>query len=174
MERAGKVRLVLLDVDGVLTDGRIYVTSDGQDSRAFDVTDGHGIVMGRHAGLQFGIVSGRRSAVVGLRAAELQIEELHQRVLDKAACVREILERRELPPEAVCFVGDDLIDVPAMRMAGFAVAPSDAVPEVRQRAHYVTGRGGGRGAVREVVELILRASNKWNGVTARYFDPDGS
>ncbi len=174
MERAGKVRLVLLDVDGVLTDGRIYVTSDGQDARAFDVTDGHGIVMGRHAGLQFGIVSGRRSAAVGLRAAELQIEELHQRVLDKAACVREILERRELPPEAVCFVGDDMIDVPAMRLAGFAVAPSDAVAEVRQRAHYVTGRGGGRGAVREVVELILRASNKWNGVTARYFDPDGS
>ena len=169
-ERAGKIQLVLLDADGVLTDGRIYISSNGEEARAFDVTDGHGVVMGRHAGIRFGIVSGRRSKAVQARAAELQIAETHQGVLDKAACLSEIRDRLKLPPEAICFVGDDVIDVPAMRLAGFAVAPADAVAEVRQCAHYVTARGGGRGAVREVIELIMRASNTWNSVTARYFD----
>jgi len=167
--RARKVRIVLLDADGVLTDGRIVVTGDGDDARCFDVRDGHGIRMGQEAGLAFGVVSGRHSRALERRAGELGLDELHQGVLDKLGRVREILTRRGLAGEAACFVGDDLIDVPAMRACGLAVATADAVPEVREVAHFVTRRAGGRGAVREVVDLLLHASGSWERVTARYF-----
>lgn len=171
-ERARRVRLIVLDSDGVLTDGRIIMSSDGSETRAFDVRDGFGIRMGQHAGLDFGIISGRRSQVLERRAAELDIDELHQKVLDKVTCLRAMLERRELPPEAVCYVGDDWIDLPAMRLAGLAVAPADAQPAVREAAHFVTGRDGGRGAVREAVEVVLRSTGKWEEVTRRFLDPD--
>jgi len=168
LERAGKVRLILLDVDGVLTDGRIHVISAGEDARAFDSKDGLGIRLATEAQLTFAIISGRRSTVVERRATELRITEIHQRILDKATCTREILERLELKAEEACYVGDDLIDVPAMRAVGFAVAPSDATPEARDAAHYVTERAGGRGAVRELVDLVLRANGKWDDVTRRF------
>jgi 3-deoxy-D-manno-octulosonate 8-phosphate phosphatase (KDO 8-P phosphatase) len=170
LERAGRVRLILLDVDGVLTDGRIHMTSDGSEGRSFYVRDGLGIRLAQMAGLEFGILSGRESGVVVQRAAELRITEVHQRVLQKAERFREIVERRAIPPEEVCFIGDDLIDVPAMRLAGFAAAPADAAPETREAAHYVTEADGGRGAVREVVDLVLRASGMWEGVLQRCFN----
>jgi 3-deoxy-D-manno-octulosonate 8-phosphate phosphatase (KDO 8-P phosphatase) len=169
LERAGRVRLILLDVDGVLTDGRIHMSSNGDEGRSFFVRDGLGIRMGQVAGLEFGILSGRESEVVARRAAELRITELHQRVHYKADCFREVVERLGIPADAVCFVGDDLIDVPAMRLAGFAVAPADAAPETLEAAHYVTQCEGGRGAVREVVDLVLRASGKWEAVLERCF-----
>jgi len=169
LQRAARVRLVLLDVDGVLTDGSIHMTSGGEESRCFFVRDGLGIRMGQEAGLQFGIVSGRGSAVVARRAEELRIHELHQRVHRKAERVREIVERLSVPVEQLCFIGDDLIDVPAMRLAGFAAAPADAAPETRQAAHYVAERAGGRGAVREVLDLVLKASGKWDEVLERCF-----
>jgi 3-deoxy-D-manno-octulosonate 8-phosphate phosphatase (KDO 8-P phosphatase) len=168
-ERARRVRLVLFDSDGVLTDGRIYYAPD-DGMRAFDVKDGHGIRMGQEAGLAFGAISGRESSALARRAAELDFDELHQRVHDKVACVEGILRGRGLEAEQVCFVGDDLIDVPVMRRVGLAAAPADAVPEVLRAAHFVTDRPGGRGAAREVIELILRASGKWDQVTRRYFD----
>ena len=171
-ERAAKIRMIVLDSDGVLTDGRIVLSSDGTETRAFDVTDGFGIRLAQRAGIEFGIISGRRSEVVARRAAELGIEELRQQVADKRACLEEILLRRGLPPEAVCFIGDDLIDLPAMRRAGFSAAPSTALPAVRESAHFVASRGGGRGAVREVVELVLRASGRWEEATKLYFDPE--
>lgn len=170
--RASKVKLVLLDSDGVLTDGRIIMSSDGQDVRAFDVRDGHGIRMGQQAGLLFGVISGRESRALAERAAELQFDEVHQRVLDKLGRAKEILDRRGLAFESTCFMGDDLIDLRVMRRCGFAVAPADAVPEVREAAHYVTAREGGRGAVREVIDLVLRANGKWDDVTARYLSED--
>jgi 3-deoxy-D-manno-octulosonate 8-phosphate phosphatase (KDO 8-P phosphatase) len=168
--RAAEVKLILLDVDGVLTDGRIHLTSNGEEGRSFDVRDGMGIRLGQLAGLEFGILSGRESTVVQRRADELRITELHQRVRHKADRFREVVERLGIPADAVCFVGDDIIDVPAMRLAGFAAAPADAAPEAREIAHYVTGCAGGRGAVREVVDLVLRAGGKWDGVLKRCFN----
>lgn len=168
LERARKVRIVLFDSDGVLTDGRIVVTGDGGEARCFDVKDGQGIRMGQEAGLLFGVVSGRRSAALASRAGELGLDEVHQGVQDKLGRVDEILTRRELARDAACFVGDDLVDVPAMRACGLAVAPADAALEARAAAQFVTGRAGGRGAVREVVDLLLRANGSWERVTARY------
>ena len=168
-ERARRVRLVLLDVDGVLTDGRLLYYSDGSEGRAFFVRDGMAIRVGREAGLLFGIISGRQSEVVTRRAAELGIGEVHQGVYNKVERFEEIAERLALTAEAVCFVGDDLIDVPLMRRVGFAAAPADAAPEAREAAHFVATRGGGLGAVREVVEFVLRADGRWDEVVEDLF-----
>jgi len=169
LHRASRIRLVVLDSDGVLTDGRIVVGSDGTEMRFFDVRDGLGIRLGQKGGLRFAVISGRRSAALAARAKELGIDELHQRVADKASVLRDLLERLGLEHADACFVGDDLIDLPAMRAVGLAVAPADAIPDVRERADHVTRCRGGRGAVREVVELILRAAGSWDEVTAGYF-----
>jgi 3-deoxy-D-manno-octulosonate 8-phosphate phosphatase (KDO 8-P phosphatase) len=168
IQRARRVRVVLLDADGVLTDGRIHVGADGADARAFYARDGLGVRLGQQGGLTFGIVSGRRSAAVAGRASELHITEVHQGISDKVACVEEILERLELAGDAACYIGDDLVDVPVMRRVGLAAAPSDAAPEAREAADYVAASAGGRGAVREVVDLLLRASGKWEKVTERF------
>ncbi len=168
LERLRRVRLVLMDVDGVLTDGRLYLFSDGTEARAFHVRDGHGIRMGQGAGLDFGILSGRSSPVVAARAEELGFAEVHQGVGDKAARLQEILARRGSPDAAVCYVGDDLVDVPVLRQAGLAVAPADADGAARAAAHWVTAASGGHGAVREVVEAILRAQGTWEGIARRY------
>ena len=166
---AGNVRLIVVDSDGVLTDGRITMSSDGSETRSFHVTDGLGIRLAQKTGLLFGVISGRRSEVLARRAEELELDEIHQGIHDKAGCMQKILKRRGLAPEAACFVGDDLIDLPAMRMVGLAAAPADARPEVREAAHYVTPAGGGRGSVRDVIDLVLRAKGKWDEATARYY-----
>jgi 3-deoxy-D-manno-octulosonate 8-phosphate phosphatase (KDO 8-P phosphatase) len=171
--RAAKIRLIVLDSDGVLTDGRIVMSSDGTETRSFHVTDGFGIRMAQRAGLRFAVVSGRRSEVLARRAEELGIDELHQKILDKATCLAQMLERLGLPAEAACFVGDDLIDLPAMRLAGFSAAPADAQPLVREAAHFVTERNGGQGAVREVVEVVLHAAGKWDATMQDYLDANG-
>ena len=168
LERASRIRLVLLDVDGVLTDGRILLSSDGVEGRSFHARDGHGIRMGQRGGLLFGILSGRESRVVKDRAEELYINEVHQGVFDKGIRYEEIAERLQLKDDAVCYVGDDVVDVPILRRVGLAVAPCDATPEAIEAAHFVTHRRGGEGAVREVVDLLLRASGKWKSVTERY------
>lgn len=158
LARAAKIRLILLDVDGVLTDGGIHLHSDGTESRAFHVRDGMGIRLGQQAGLVFGIISGRESEVVRARASELGISELHQRVLDKGTCFDEIAERHGLAAEEICFVGDDVIDIPVMARAGLAVAPADAIEDALNVAHHVTRKCGGKGAVREVIDLVLAAT----------------
>jgi 3-deoxy-D-manno-octulosonate 8-phosphate phosphatase (KDO 8-P phosphatase) len=165
VERAGRVRLVLLDVDGVLTDGGIHMSPDGDMGRTFHTRDGLGVRLGQRGGLRFGVISGRRSEAVTRRLEELDFVEVHQGIRDKVECFEGILSRVELKQEAVCFVGDDLVDVPVMRRAGLAVAPADAAPEVRAIAHMVTEQNGGRGAVREVVDFLLRASGNWDRVT---------
>lgn len=166
--RAARVRMILLDADGVLTDGRLTYCSDGSEIRSFHVHDGFGIRLAREAGLTVGIISGRASAVLEKRAEELSITEVHQRVLDKSGCLDELLERLGATAEEVCFIGDDLIDLSVMRRVGFAAAPADAQPGVRKAAHYVTERGGGRGAVREVIEIVLRASGRWEEALQRF------
>ena len=166
--RAAKVRLVLMDADGVLTDGRIIVFADGNEARAYNARDGLGVRMGQSGGLDFGIVSGRSSPAVEARARELDFVEIHQRVAAKGDCVAEIARRRRLSLEEVCFVGDDIVDVPALRKCGLAVAPADADPEVFAHVHHVGASEGGRGIVREVVELILRARESWERVVSPY------
>lgn len=158
--RAARVGFVLLDVDGVLTDGKILVFSDGTDGRAFHARDGHGIRRAREAGLAFGLLSGRSSPAVARRAEELGIAEVHQGVRDKEARYREIVARLGIAEETVCFVGDDVMDVPVLRRVGFAVAPADAADEARAAAHWVTSRRGGEGAVREVLDRALRAGEE--------------
>ncbi len=169
MERAARVELVLLDVDGVLSDGRLYMDASGGEMKAFHARDGMGIRLGQRGGLLFGIVSGRQSKIVRDRAEELYITEVHERVADKGAKLDEILGRVGVDASRVCFVGDDLVDLPPMRRVGLAVAPADAAPEVRELAHHVTSRPGGHGCVRETIDLLLRARNKWDTVTSRFF-----
>jgi len=171
-ERAARIEWVVLDVDGVLTDGRLYMDGEGGEMKAFHSRDGLGIRLGQRGGLHFGIISGRESKIVRDRAEELYITEVHERVLDKAAKLDEMMRRVGTDAARVCFVGDDLVDLPAMRRAGLSVAPSDAAPEVRGAAHYVTSLGGGAGCVRETIDLLLRARGKWNAVTERFFRGD--
>lgn len=171
-ERLARVDLLLLDVDGVLTDGRVVLDDNGVESKAFDVRDGHGLKLLQRAGVGVGLVTGRRSRVVELRAAELGIDEVHQGVKDKLRVVRQILTRREVAPGQVAYVGDDVVDLPVMLQVGVAVTVADAPSYMRERAHWVTAADGGRGAVREVCEALLRARGCWEELTARYFSPD--
>jgi 3-deoxy-D-manno-octulosonate 8-phosphate phosphatase (KDO 8-P phosphatase) len=168
-ERLRKIRLLLLDVDGVMTDGRIIFDSNGIESKFFNVKDGHGIKMVQRAGIEVGIISGRGSVVVSNRAAELGISLVYQKALDKLTPYQEILERTELTDDQVAFVGDDVIDIPVLRRVGFAAAPADAVDDVFPHVHFTTRNRGGWGAVREVCDLLLRGQGNWDEITSRYF-----
>ena len=159
--RAAAVELLVLDVDGVLTDGRITYTADGVEVKSFHVRDGSGLVVWRKLGKRTAIITGRASQAVDMRAAELGISPVVQGAPDKAAALRQVLADAGLRPEQACGVGDDLPDLPVLRACGLAVAVADACPEARAAAHYVTRAAGGRGAVREVVEFILRAQGRW-------------
>jgi 3-deoxy-D-manno-octulosonate 8-phosphate phosphatase (KDO 8-P phosphatase) len=170
IERARKVKLVILDCDGVLTDGRIIMLPDGDETKAFDVKDGHAIVMGQRAGLRMAIISGRKSSVVRARAKELGVAQLYEMAWVKKEPYEKILAEEELTDEEVCYVGDDVVDISLMRRAGLGVAVADAVEEVKQNSHIVTTRRGGRGAVREVIEFILKAQDKWDEAMARYLE----
>lgn len=170
-QRLAKIDLLLLDVDGVLTDGRVVIDDHGTESKFFDVRDGHGLKLLQRAGVAAGLVTGRRSRVVELRAAELGIDEVHQGVKDKLSVVRRILKHRGLRPEQVGYVGDDVVDLPVMLQVGAAIAVADAHSCVRERAHWVTDAAGGRGAVREVCDALLVARGCWEEVTQRYFQP---
>jgi len=168
-KRARKIRLLLLDVDGVLTDGRIIYDGKGQEWKFFNVKDGHGIKLLQRAGIEVGILSGRRSSAVTHRARELKIDLVLQRALDKGKALETIQKKKEISLSEVCYVGDDLVDLPVFSRVGFAVAVADSVAEVKKKAHFVTRLPGGHGAVREVCELLLRAQRKWSIVTQKYF-----
>ena len=170
--KAAKVRLVVLDADGVLTDGRIIVFADGNEARAFHARDGLAVKLGQRGGLAFAIVSGRRSPVVESRARELGFVACEQGVDDKRGRLRTLADRLGMTSTEVCYMGDDVVDLPALRWAGFSVAPADADPAVRARVDWVTPSGGGRGAVRETVEMILRSSGAWTRVAAEYHGGD--
>jgi 3-deoxy-D-manno-octulosonate 8-phosphate phosphatase (KDO 8-P phosphatase) len=153
--------LLVLDVDGVLTDGGVLYTPSGEETKRFFVRDGLAVGAAQQAGLAIAVISGRASAAVTRRLAELGIAEVRQGVSDKAAALAELTERLGLGSAEVAVMGDDLPDLPLMRRAGLALAPSNAVPEVRQAAHWVSRRRGGEGAVREAVELLLKARGAW-------------
>jgi 3-deoxy-D-manno-octulosonate 8-phosphate phosphatase (KDO 8-P phosphatase) len=167
-QRSRAIELLVLDVDGVLTDGGIIFGSGGLEQKVFHVRDGSGLKFWHSAGKRSAIISGRTSDVVRRRAKETGITHVFEGVDDKAAILQSLLEKESLAPEKACFVGDDLPDLPVLTRVGLAVAVADACPEVRRHAHYVTQAGGGRGAVREVVELILGTQGLWDRVVAGY------
>lgn len=156
-QRAKRIKLLLMDCDGVMTDGRITLLPDGDEQKTFHVHDGQGIELLHRAGLRTGIISGRTSSATERRARELQMTYIRQYAKDKSATFDEIIAQAALAAEECAYIGDDLSDIPIMRRVGLAVAVSDAVEETKRAAHYVTNQDGGRGAVREVVDLILKA-----------------
>jgi len=155
LEKARRVEFLLLDVDGVMTDGTIYIDADGRETKAFNIYDGSGIHMVRKAGVRVGIITGRQSAIVDFRAQELGIEEVHQRVLDKIKVYDELLRKYDLQDFQMAYIGDDVIDLPILERAGLSVAVPNAHPEVKGRVDWVTQKAGGSGAVREVTDLLL-------------------
>src|SRR5918997_4450747 len=167
--RAARVRLLLLDCDGVLTDGRITPVEGGAELKSFHTRDGHGLVMLHRAGLRSGIISGRKSRLVELRAADLGVSFVRQGALDKVEAFESLLAEAGVEPSQAAYVGDDVVDIPLMRRCGLAVAVADATPDTRAAAHYVTGAPGGFGAVREVCELILKSQGLWGELMKRYF-----
>ena len=171
---AARVRLFLTDVDGVLTDGGIVYDGAGIETKRFDVRDGHGIKMLQRAGVAVGIITGRTSEVVAIRARELGIDIVRQGAFDKVAVWREILEGTGILPAETAYAGDDIVDLPLLRAVGFSAAPSDAEPYVLDAVQFVASRPGGRGAVREIVEFILRSRGSWDAVTAKYFSDGAS
>jgi len=166
--RAKEIRLILLDVDGVLTDGRIVYDERGREAKSFDIKDGQGIKLCQQAGLQVGILSGRKSSAVCFRAQELGMAVVLQKTIDKAKALEAIRQENNLRADQICFVGDDLVDLPVFSRVGLAVAVADGAREVKANAHYVTRHSGGRGAVREICELILKAQGKWKWVTSKF------
>jgi 3-deoxy-D-manno-octulosonate 8-phosphate phosphatase (KDO 8-P phosphatase) len=159
------MRALIMDVDGVLTDGGLYYTENGDELKRFDVRDGQGLVLLRQAGILTAIVTGKRTTLVARRAEELGIAEVHQGVSDKGATVTALLARHAVPPASACYVGDDINDLPALRLVGIPVAVADAVAIVRHTAHYITHAPGGHGAIREICDLILSAENAATGPT---------
>ena len=160
--RCRRLRLLLTDVDGVLTDGTVLFLPDGQEAKAFHIRDGLGIVLAHRAGLRTGLVSGRSSEAVARRAAELGMHVVRQGVTDKGAAFRDILREEALQPPEVAYIGDDLNDLPILTEAGLSAAPADAPLEVRAQAFMVTDAAGGRGCLRELVEAILKARGAWD------------
>lgn len=166
--RLKKIRCLLLDVDGVLTDGKLHFSTTGEEFKSFDVQDGHGIAMALRTGLLVGFVSGRPSLATAKRAADLGVKIVIQAPTNKMDLVETIKAEHQLRDEEICFVGDELVDLPVLRRVGFAVAVPNAVAEVQAAAHYITQRTGGNGAVREVIEMILRATGRWEAAIAKY------
>jgi 3-deoxy-D-manno-octulosonate 8-phosphate phosphatase (KDO 8-P phosphatase) len=167
-ERAARIRLMLFDVDGVLTDGVVVMHTDGTESKGFHIRDGAALVWAQRAGVTVGLLSARASGATTHRAAQLGIRTVVQGVPDKLLAYEQIVREAGLDDSDVAYMGDDLLDVPVLGRAGLSGAPADAAPEVRERVHWVSAAGGGRGAVREFIELVLRAQARWDTVTREY------
>lgn len=168
--RINKIKLLIFDVDGILTPGEILVHPDGSESKCFHVRDGIGIRLAMVAGIKVGLLSGRVSEAVAQRAQDLNLEICIQGSQDKKADLAALVEKAGLKLENAAYVGDDVVDLPALRIAGFAATVPDACPEAKEIAHYVTKVAGGRGAAREIVELILKSQNRWKDVIHHYLE----
>lgn len=169
LRRAARTRLLILDVDGVLTDGSLTYGADGEVTKTFNVLDGLGIELLQKTGIPVAIISARKSPVVVRRAADLKIAHVYQGVHDKRIAFRELLGVLGLTAADCAYIGDDVIDLPLLRQVGLAVTVPSGHPEVQHRTHYVTRAAGGRGAVREVCDLIMRAQNNYDAALAPYF-----
>ncbi|MBI3324548.1 MAG: HAD hydrolase family protein [Candidatus Omnitrophica bacterium] len=168
LSRMRCVTALVLDVDGVLTDGRIIYDEFGDELKCFDVQDGTGLVFWHRAGLKSAIITARKSRMVKRRAKEMAVDFLAQNAFKKVPAYERFLRQYRLLPEQVCALGDDLMELPILRRVGLAVAVQNAVPEIKATSHYVTSQPGGRGAVREVIELILNAKGLWQQLTLVY------
>ncbi len=168
MNRARKIKLLILDVDGVLTDGRIILDNEGNEFKSFHVRDGHGIkVLIRH-GVNVAIITGRHSRVVERRAHELGIKEVYQKCFNKRIAYDEIKKKYSLKDEEIAYIGDDIVDIPLLTKVGLPVVVSDAAEDAKRYASLITRERGGRGAVREVTDLILKAKGLWEGIINEY------
>lgn len=165
---AEKVKLVILDVDGVLSDGGIIIDGNGFEHKRFNVYDGTGIKYLQRCGLEVALISGRYSEPTTVRARQLGIEIVHQRAVNKLDVLNDIRTKLGIREEEIAYMGDDLIDLPVLRIVGFPIAPANARPEVKQVAELVTKNAGGQGAVREAAEFILKAQNRWSQLVERY------
>jgi 3-deoxy-D-manno-octulosonate 8-phosphate phosphatase (KDO 8-P phosphatase) len=166
--RAEHLRLLLFDVDGVLTDGSVNVDSSGGEMKRFHIRDGAALAYAQHAGLMTGVLSARASGATTVRAKELQMSVVVQGTQDKYAALTGILAEHQLTLEEVAYMGDDLVDLPVLRRVGLSAAPADAAPEVAAIVHFVSWHSGGDGAVREFIEAVLKARGQWDDVLARF------
>lgn len=171
VQKARQIRLLALDVDGVLTDGRLYMGANGEELKAFNTLDGHGIKLLQQSGVKVGIITGRTSPLVARRAAELGIELLLQDRLDKLTALNEMLQEAQLDLTQVAFMGDDVPDLAPMCRVGLALTVPNAHPVVRQRAHWQSTRKGGEGAVREACDWLMQAQETFDAMIARYLNP---
>lgn len=167
-EKLKKIKLLIMDVDGVMTDGRIIMDDAGHETKNFNVRDGHGIKLLQRYGIPVALLTGRQSKVVTHRARDLEIKEVHQKVFNKKEVFEKILKKHKLSPDEAAFIGDDIVDIPVLKRVGFSVAVADADDMVKKSVHYVAKNKGGQGAVREVCEMILQAQGKWEEVASRY------
>lgn len=167
-ERAKKIKLLMLDVDGVLTDGAIIYDNFGDELKNFSVYDGFGLILLSRAGIPVVIVTAKASKIVKRRARDMRVTKIYQNATDKLKVYGKVLKKFKLTDEQVCFVADELIDLPVIKRAGLAVGVPNAVAEIKQNSHYITKAEGGKGAVREVIELILKSQDKWDELTKRY------
>jgi YrbI family 3-deoxy-D-manno-octulosonate 8-phosphate phosphatase len=167
-QRIAAIQLILCDVDGVLTDGRLSFDNQGIEIKAFYVRDGLGIKLWQQAGGVFGLLTARSSHIVKVRAAELGVDLIRQGFSDKLPIAQQIMQEHGLTAEQVCYVGDDLTDLPLISHVGLGVAVADAVEEVRSAAHMTTAAAGGRGAVRELIETILKSQDRWSELIRKY------
>jgi 3-deoxy-D-manno-octulosonate 8-phosphate phosphatase (KDO 8-P phosphatase) len=168
-EKARDIKLLILDVDGVLTDGKIVYTDRGEEAKAFDAKDGHGLKLLMRAGIPVALITGRSSPAVEHRARDLGITRVYQKAINKIEAYEELRRAENLRDEEICVVGDDLPDLPILRICGFSVAVADSAEEVKREVDYVTNKEAGKGAVREVCDIILKARGLWGAVTDRYF-----
>ncbi|NEX19167.1 3-deoxy-manno-octulosonate-8-phosphatase KdsC [Thiorhodococcus mannitoliphagus] len=167
-DRAARIRLVIFDVDGVLTDGSLFLGDDGQEYKAFNSRDGHGMVMLQETGVRLAVITGRTSNVVQMRMESLGISDVYQGYRQKLPAYEELRQRLNLTDDAVAYVGDDVVDLPVMRRVGLAIAVADAHPALRALAHWTTAAPGGRGAAREVCELLMEAQGSLASMMAHY------
>jgi len=168
LQKCARIDMLVLDVDGVLSDGRVVYSDRGEEIKAFHVRDGSGIALWTKLGKHAGIITGRRSAIVERRAKELGIVSVIQGAENKKTALLSMIEPLGITPDRVAAIGDDIVDLPMLRACGFAVAVADACTEAKEDADYVAQNAGGCGAVREVIEMILRAQGHWQAIVARY------
>jgi 3-deoxy-D-manno-octulosonate 8-phosphate phosphatase (KDO 8-P phosphatase) len=168
LSTARKVKLLILDVDGVLTDGSIVLDNDGNELKTFHVRDGHGIRLLLKAGIHVALITGRFSRIVERRAQELGIRDVYQKCFDKAAAYKQLAGKYSLADHEIAYVGDDVVDIPVLRRCGFAVAVADSETGVKPFVKMITTKGGGRGAVREVCNLLLKAKGLWKDIIDEY------
>lgn len=168
VNRARKIRMVITDVDGTLTDGTLLVLPDGEEVKAYHVRDGMGVLLAQLAEIEVGIITGKISRGLERRAERLKIKELHQGIIDKKKVLDEIMQRKKLSPDEIAYIGDDLGDLDVLRTVGLAAAVADAHPVVKEHCHYITRLDGGQGAFRELIEFILEAQNKWDVIRTRF------